>query len=148
MFPWQSARVWDTAPGLPRCVSLLNHRQELRIPGSQGTGRSRLWRTELLLPPGIIAAIIPDLRKWKTHSTMERERRAEGGRKRERQRGVRGRDCMFQRRKPLVTFMALNWEFVNITVYICRISEQKLKRVREYLYMGPLFITVKGQNKN
>lgn len=48
------------------------------------TGRSRLW-AELLLLPGIIAVITPDLWKWKTLSTMEIEKEKGGGRKKERQ---------------------------------------------------------------
>lgn len=49
-------------------------------------GWSRFCRTELLLPPGIITAITPDLRKWKTLSTMEVKRGAERGKERQRQR--------------------------------------------------------------
>lgn len=48
------------------------------------TGRSRLW-AELLLLPGIIAVITPDLWKWKTLSTMEIEKEKGGGREEERQ---------------------------------------------------------------
>ena len=48
------------------------------------TGRSRLWE-EVLLLPGIIAVITPDLWKWKTLSTMEIEREREGQRQRGRE---------------------------------------------------------------
>lgn len=139
MFPWQSARVWDTAPGLPHWVSLLNHRQELRIPGSQVTGRTD-WRTELV-PSGIIAVLTSDLWKWNTLNTMgiEKGGQKEGGRQRDRLTA-----CFNEER--LVTYITPSCKLINLTAFICTISEQKLKS-GNILYTGPLFITLKGQNK-
>lgn len=46
------------------------------------------------------------------------------------------------------SYISLNWEFININVCICTISEQKLKRVREYFVYTTTIYSCQSQNKN
>lgn len=71
----------------------------------------------------------------------------ERGREREAQRDGHGGEVACFNEGKLVIYMLLNWEFINITVYICTISEQNLQR-GNILCMESLFIPVKVQNKN